>query len=228
MINKVTEMTDALSHIKSGDTIMVGGFTLSGCPLSLLHGLSRMKVNNLTTISEDLGFVNAAFYENAAGALLKKNMIKKICVSFLGGNKTVHKLINDGKIEYELIPQGTLAERIRAAGSGLGGVITPTGVGTVVEEGKQTLIIEGKKYILEMPLRAEIALVKAYKADSMGNAVFKYSAMNFNNLMAMAADIVILECEELVEPGEINPEQVQLPGVFVDYVVKPKKEEEVL
>ncbi|MBQ9973116.1 MAG: 3-oxoacid CoA-transferase subunit A, partial [Firmicutes bacterium] len=123
------------------------------------------------------------------------------------------------ELKLELIPQGTLAERIRAGGSGLGGVLTPTGVGTVVEEGKQKIEIDGKEYIVEKPLHADVALIKAYKADRMGNAIFKYAARNFNPLMAMAADKVVLEVEEIVEPGEINPEHVQLPGVFVDYVV---------
>lgn len=222
MIDKVTKMEDAMACIKSGDTVMVGGFTVSGAPLTLLHYLEDMDVDNLTTISEDVGFAHQTFYENSAN-LLEKKKISKIIVSFVGGAKIVNDMISSGELEYELVPQGTLAERIRAGGSGLGGFLTPTGVGTVAQEGKRVIEVDGKEYLLELPLRANVALVKAWKADHMGNAVFKYSAANFNPLMAMAADVVILECEELVETGEINPENVQLPGVFVDYVVRPEE-----
>ena len=132
-------------------------------------------------------------------------------------------MIFNKSLEVELVPQGTLAERIRAAGAGIGGFYTPTGVGTVVEEGKETKVIDGKKYLLELPLRANVALVKAYKADRLGNAIFKYTAANFNPVMAMAADLVILETEELLEVGEIEPDQVQLPGIFVDHIVVAKE-----
>lgn len=222
MIDKVTKIEDAMAHVKSGQSVMVGGFTVSGAPLTLLHYLENTDVEGLTTISEDCGFAHQTFYENAAN-LLEKKKIKKICVSFVGGAKIVNDMIQAGELEYELIPQGTLAERIRAGGSGLGGILTPTGVGTVAAEGKQVIEVDGKEYLLEKPLHADVALIKAWKADHMGNAIFKYSAMNFNPLMAMAADVVILEVEELVETGEINPEHVQLPGVFVDYVVRPEE-----
>ncbi len=222
MIDKVTKIEDAMAHVKSGHTVMVGGFTVSGAPLTLLHYLEKTDVDGLTTISEDCGFAHRTFYENAAN-LLEMKKIKKVCVSFVGGAKIVNDMIQAGELEYELIPQGTLAERIRAGGSGLGGILTPTGVGTVAAEGKQVIEVDGKEYLLEKPLHADVALIKAWKADHMGNAVFKYSAMNFNPLMAMAADVVILEVEELVETGEINPEHVQLPGVFVDYVVRPEE-----
>lgn len=125
-----------------------------------------------------------------------------------------------GELELEMVPQGTLAERIRAGGAGIGGFYTPTGVGTVVAEGKETRIIDGKEYLFELPLKSDVSLVKAWKADRMGNAVFRYTGINFNISMAMAGKVVILEAEEIVEIGEISPEEVQLPGVFVDYVVK--------
>ena len=128
-----------------------------------------------------------------------------------------------GELELEMVPQGTLAERIRAGGAGIGGFYTPTGVGTVIAEGKETRIIDGKEYLFELPLRADVSLVKCWKADRMGNAVFKYTGINFNVVMATAGDTVILEAEEIVEPGEISPENVQLPGVFVDYVVKAER-----
>lgn len=222
MIDKVTDIKTAIDVIKSGDTVMIGGFGVNGTALALIRELSTRSVNNLTTVSEDAGFVFGAI-TSTSPALLEKGMIKRMRLSFLGGNQTAHAQINSGRLELDLIPQGTLAERLRAAGSGLGGFYTPTGVGTVVEEGKEKKVIDGKEYILELPLKGDVALVKAYKADRFGNAVFKYSAMNFNPLMAMAADVVILEAENIVEPGEIEPDQVHLPGVFVDYVVQTRE-----
>ena len=141
----------------------------------------------------------------------------------MGANQIANQKIASGELEVELIPQGTLAERIRAAGAGLGGFYTPTGVGTVVEEGKETKIIDGRKYIFEKPLHANVALLKAHTADTMGNAVLRYAAMNFNPCMAMAADIVILEAENIVRSGEIEPDRVHIPGVFVDYIVHCEK-----
>lgn len=158
-------------------------------------------------------------YVQGPEVLYQTGQLKKIIVSFIGSHKVIENAINDGKLELEFVPQGTLAERLRAAGSGLGGFYTPTGVGTEVEQGKETKIIDGKKYIFEKPLRGNVALVKAYKADRMGNAVFKLTAANFNPWMATAADTVILEVEQLVEVGEIDPDDVQLPGFFVDYIV---------
>lgn len=220
MIDKVTTLMAAVDAIHSGNTIMVGGFTISGCPLGLLKELSRRPISNLTTISEDIGFANTvSFPAEAIRELFTGGRIRKVCASFIGANPFVNELIQKGELEYELIPQGTLAERIRAGGSGIAGFYTPTGIGTIAEKGKEKKVINGKEFLLELPLRADVALVKAYKADPMGNAVFKYSSMNFNPLMAMAADKVILEVEKLVEIGEINPELVQLPGIFVDQVI---------
>lgn len=221
MKDKVIKLEKALDFVKSGDTIMIGGFTLSGCPLHLLAELAKKPVSHLTAISEDIGYGNIDVYEQAVDELFTQNQISKVCVSFIGSNKKANELIASGELDYELIPQGTLAERIRAGGSGIGGFYTPTGVGTIAEKGKEKKIIQGKEYLLELPLRANVALIKAYLSDHMGNAVFKYSAMNFNPLMAMAADLVILEVEKVVENGEIDPGRVQLPGVFVDYVVLP-------
>lgn len=224
MIDKVTPLEEAMKCVRSGDTLMFGGFTLIGSPVGLLRKLSEMPVNNLTVISEDCGYARGDVKRKNATALFENKQISSIKVSFIAGNPLVTKLIDSGELEYELIPQGTLAERIRAGGSGLGGILTPTGVGTVVEEGKMKITIDGKDYLLEKPLHADVALVKAYKADRMGNATFKYTAKNFNPLMAMAADKVVLEVEEIVEVGEINPEDVELPGVFVDYVVHQPEE----
>ena len=218
MIDKVTTIARAVDSVKTGDTLMIGGFGIQGCALSLLRELARRPIYELTTISEDAGFVFGAI-EQAVPQLLEQRQIQKMCLSFLGGNQTAHSMINSSKLELDLIPQGTLAERIRIAGAGLGGFYTPTGVGTAMEKGKEKKIIDGKEYILELPLHANVAFIKAYRADHMGNGVFKYTAMNFNPLMAMAADITIVEAEEIVENGMIEPDHVHLPGVFTDYVV---------
>ena len=217
-MNKVVDIRTAIDKIKSGDKVAVGGFGNVGGPMNLLYELEKHpEINHLTTISEDFQMSETPYNQGFTGLLLN-GQIDEIVVSFLGHKKAQAK-VDAGEVKLTLIPQGTLAERLRAAGAGLGGFYTPTGVGTVVEEGKETKVINGKKYLLELPLKANVALVKAYKADRMGNAVFAYTAQNFNTAMATAADIVILECEKLVENGEIVPDQVQLPGVFVDYVV---------
>ena len=218
-MNKVVDIRTAIDKIKSGDKVAVGGFTNYGAPMNLLYELANHpEINHLATISEDFHYGGLPWKQGFMG-MLENNQIDEIIVSFFG-NKEAQKKVDSGEVKLTLIPQGTLAERLRAAGAGLGGFYTPTGVGTVVEEeGKETKVINGKKYLLELPLKPNVALVKAYKADRMGNAVFAYTAQNFNTAMATAADIVILECEKLVENGEIVPDQVQLPGVFVDYVV---------
>ncbi|PWM69082.1 MAG: branched-chain amino acid dehydrogenase [Eubacteriales Family XIII. Incertae Sedis bacterium] len=217
-MNKVVDIRTAIDKIKSGDKVAVGGFGNVGGPMNLLYELEKHpEINHLTTISEDFQMSETPYNQGFTGLLLN-GQIDEIVVSFFGHKKAQAK-VDAGEVKLTLIPQGTLAERLRAAGAGLGGFYTPTGVGTVVEEGKETKVINGKKYLLELPLKANVALVKAYKADRMGNAVFAYTAQNFNTAMATAADIVILECEKLVENGEIVPDQVQLPGVFVDYVV---------
>lgn len=223
MINKITTMENALDSVKSGDRVMIGGFGLSGSPLNLIRGLSKKPVKNLTAISEDIGYSNVTiFKDRAVSALYDNRQVSKVCVSFLGPNKFINQLIKDGELEYQLVPQGTLIERIRAAAAGIGGFYTPTGVGTVVEEGKEKKVIDGREYILETALHAEVALVKGYRADRMGNVTFRYTGSNFNLMMAMAAKTTIVEVEEIVEVGELDPEHVQLPGVFVDYVVLPE------
>jgi len=220
-MNKVTDIATAISKVKSGDVVMTGGFTDTGAPLHLIAELAKHpEIKDLTLVSEDTGWGSLSF-QTAQNVLLANGQAKEYIVSFTGGsaNKEFGKAVQNGDVKLTLVPQGTLVERIRAAGAGLGGFYTPTGVGTVVEEGKETKVINGKKYVLELPLKGNVALVKARVADRMGNAKFRYTAANYNLAMAMAADIVILETEELVEPGEIEPDQVHLPGVFVDYVV---------
>lgn len=221
-MNKLIDKKQAIDYIQNNDTVMIVGFTNFGSPLHLMYELAQRDIRDLTIISEDLGYGGMS-YDQGQGVLLSNGQVKEAIVSFVGGYPLVNQLVEQGKLKLTLVPQGTLAERIRAGGAGIGGFYTPTGVGTVVEEGKETRVIDGKKYLFEKPLRANVALVKAWKADTMGNTVFKYTAANFNPLMAMAADIVILEAEEVVQPGKIEPDHVQLPGVFVDYVVLAKE-----
>lgn len=219
MESKVIGVKAAIDKIKSGDTILIGGFGGNGTAFTLLRELGTRNLTELTSVSEDGGFASRRLAQACPG-LLDGGMISHLKISFLGANAAIHENLGKGSLTCELIPQGTLAERLRAGGSGLGGFYTPTGVGTVVEEGKERRTIDGCDYIFEKPLRGDVALIKCYKADTMGNAVFKYSAMNFNPLMATAADTVILEAEVIVQPGEIEPDRVHLPGVFVDYIVK--------
>ena len=203
MKNKVVDIDTAIDQIKKNDTVLFGGFGNVGAPLHLLYALAkRPDIDGLTLVSEDMHY-GGLNYVQGPEVLYQTGQLKKIIVSFIGSHKVIENAINDGKLELEFVPQGTLAERLRAA----------------VEQGKETKIIDGKKYIFEKPLRGNVALVKAYKADRMGNAVFKLTAANFNPWMATAADTVILEVEQLVEVGEIDPDDVQLPGFFVDYIV---------
>jgi acetate CoA/acetoacetate CoA-transferase alpha subunit len=218
-MNKVTTIENAIHQIKRGDTVLIGGFCNVGCPLNLVYELAKYpEINELTTISEEFGYFGLP-YKQGLEPLLDNGQLKKVVISFLASHRRLEQAYLNGEVELQFIPQGTLAERLHAGGTGLGGFYALTGVGTEVEEGKETKVIDGKKYILEKPLRGNVALVKAYKADSMGNAVFKLTANNFNTCMAMAADHVILEVEKLVETGEIEPDQVHLPGVFVDQIV---------
>lgn len=215
MINKVVTLEETLSFIQDGQRIMVGGFLNVGAPLKLLEAIYEKGTKDLTVISNDTSFV-----DKGVGKLLANNQIKKVIGSYIGSNPETGKRMNDGRLEVELVPQGTFAERIRCGGAGLGGFLTPTGVGTIVEEGKEILEVNGKKYLLELPLKADIALIKAYKADTFGNLVYRGTARNFNPLMAMAADLVIVEAEEIVEVGALNPEEIVTPGIFVDKIIQ--------
>jgi len=215
LINKVVTLEETLSFIQDGQRIMVGGFLNVGAPLKLLEAIYEKGTKDLTVISNDTSFV-----DKGVGKLLANNQIKKVIGSYIGSNPETGKRMNDGRLEVELVPQGTFAERIRCGGAGLGGFLTPTGVGTIVEEGKEILEVNGKKYLLELPLKADIALIKAYKADTFGNLVYRGTARNFNPLMAMAADLVIVEAEEIVEVGALNPEEIVTPGIFVDKIIQ--------
>ena len=222
MLNKVVSCKAAIDHVCAGDTVLLGGFSEVGCPLHLLYELARRpEVCDLTLVAEDLSYSGLPLVQGPE-MLLNNGQIKSVIISFLGSHKPAEKAIAEGRLSLEFVPQGTLAERLRAAGAGLGGFYTPTGVGTEYSAGKEIRVIDGREYVFEKPLHGDIALVKAYKADRLGNAVFKYTANNFNTCMAMAGHTVILEVEEVVEPGDIEPDAVQLPGVFVDYIVEEK------
>lgn len=214
-MSKVISLEAALEKINDGSTIMVGGFIGVGGPNTVVDGLLKKNVKDLTLIAND-----TVIPEVGTGKLVVNKQIKKAIVSHIGTNPETGKQMNAGEIEVELVPQGTLAERIRAAGSGLGGVLTPTGLDTIVEEGKEKIEVCGKTYLLELPLKADIAIIRGSKVDKKGNVYYKAATRNFNPLMAMAADMVIVEAEEIVEVGEIDPNDVMTPGLFVDFIVK--------
>lgn len=222
-MNKVTDIATAVAHVKCGDTVMLGGFTHCGCPYHLIYELlAHPEIKDLTIVSEDMGFGYTS-YPQGQDALVYNKQVREMIISYLGRNKKINAAIAKDEVKLTLVPQGTLVERIRAAGAGIAGFYTPTGVGTVAAEGKETKEIDGRTYLLELPLKADVAFIKAQVADKAGNAVFRYTSRNFNQSMATAADVVILEVEQLVECGEIEPDQVHLPGIFVDHVVLADK-----
>jgi acetate CoA/acetoacetate CoA-transferase alpha subunit len=212
-VNKMISLEEISSILTDGMTIMAGGFMGVGTPQDLVTAMLEANVKDITLIAND-----TAFTESGVGPLIVNKRVKKVIASHIGTNPETGKQMIAGELEVELVPQGTLAERIRAGGSGLGGVLTPTGVGTVVEEGKEKIIVDGREYLLEKPLRAEVALLKAYKADQAGNLIYHRSARNFNPLMALAADLVIVQVEQIVEIGEIDPDEVMTPGILVDKI----------
>jgi acetate CoA/acetoacetate CoA-transferase alpha subunit len=214
MKNKVVSLSDAISHINDGVTLMVGGFLGVGSPLRIIDELVNQGVKDITLISNDTGITGTGISK-----LIAAKLVKKAITSHIGMNPETGKQMIAGELEVQLTPQGTIAERIRAAGVGLGGILTPTGVGTSVAEGKQAMTINGKEYLLEMPLRADVAILRGSVVDTYGNIMYKGTTQNFNPLMAMAADVVIVEAETIVELGELDPNHVRTPGIFVDYIV---------
>ncbi len=217
-MNKVVaSAADAVKDVADGAVIMSGGFGLCGNPENLIAALHAKGVKNLTLISNNCGTT-----ELGLGVLLKAKQVKKMVASYVGENKEFERQFLSGELEVELNPQGTLAERIRASAAGIGGFYTPTGVGTVIAEGKETRVIDGKEYLLEAPLKADFALVKAWKADSWGNLVFRKTARNFNAVMCGAAKITIAEVEEIVPLGGIPPDAVHVPSIYVDRLVLGK------
>jgi len=212
---KIVPAAEAAAMVKESMTVMVGGFLACGTPQKLVDQVLEQGTKNLTLVCND-----TAFPDQGVGKLIVTKQFAKVIVSHIGTNPETGRQMNAGELEVELVPQGTLAERIRSAGFGLGGILTPTGVGTPVEEGKQKLTVKGKDYLLELPIQADVALIKAYKADKSGNLVFRKAARNFNPLMATAAQIVIVEAQQIVETGEIDPDEVMTPGIFVNYLVQ--------
>ncbi|TMQ65629.1 MAG: CoA transferase subunit A [Candidatus Eisenbacteria bacterium] len=199
--------------IKDGVTIVLGGFGLCGIPENLILALRETGVKDLTCVSN-----NAGVDDWGLGLLLKTRQVRKMISSYVGENQTFERQYLDGELEVELVPQGTLAERIRAGGAGIGGFYTPTGVGTMVAEGKESRVIQGREYVLEMPIRGDFAFVKAWKGDHAGNLVYRMSARNFNPMAATAGNVTLAEVEELVQPGKIDPDHVVTPGIFIDCI----------
>lgn len=221
MIEKpILKAEEAVKQIKDGSIIMVGGFMGCGTPLSIVNALNKQGTKDLTLICNDTAIYNPEKnLITGVAPLVVNKRFKKIIASHIGTNRETGRQMTAGETEVELVPQGTLAERIRAAGFGLGGFLTPTGVGTEVENGKQIVEINGKKYLLELPLFADFALLKAKKADKAGNLIYSKSARNFNPVMATAAKIVIAEVDEIVEIGELDPDDIVTPFIFVSILV---------
>jgi 3-oxoacid CoA-transferase subunit A len=213
MDKRVASADVAIAKLFDGATILVGGFGTSGIPENLIAAVRRKGTKNLTCASNNAGTVDAGL-----GMLLESHQIKKMIASYVGENKLFEQQFLKGELEVELNPQGTLAERMRAAGAGIPAFYTPTGVGTMIAEGKETREFNGRKYILERSLRGDFAFIKAWKGDRWGNLVYRKTARNFNPMMATAADYVIAEVEELVELGTLPPDTVHTPGIFVDAI----------
>ncbi len=216
-MKKEITLKDAVSMVKDGMTIMVGGFLAAGAPKQIIDALAESGVKNLTIICND-----SAFPDKSVGKLIVNKQVKKLIASHIGTNPETSNQYNAGELEIEFSPQGTLAERIRAKGAGLGGVLTTTGLGTVIAKGKDIVKVDGKDYLLEKPLGADIALIGASIADEFGNLIYKGTTQNFNPTMASAADLVIVEAEKVVKEGEIAPEAIHTPGIFVNYIYKHK------
>lgn len=223
-IKKVISAKEAGDLIKDGMTIMIGGFMTCGTAKAVVNEISA---KNLTVICNDAGFPN-----EGSGRLIARGQVKRLIASHVGLNKQCGELTNSGQMELKLQPQGTLVEQIRAAGAGLGGVLTPTGVGTIVAdssqpttlEGKETITVDGKDYLLEKPLHGDVAIIKGFIADESGNIRYKGTMRNFNPLMASACKMVIAEVEQIVPTGSIGPDYVETPHIFVDYLVLNPKE----
>ena len=215
-MNKVVgSAEEAVAQIPDGASIMMGGFGLCGIPETLIRALHQRGTKNLTIISN-----NAGVDEFGAGMLLKARQVRKVIGTYVGENKEFERQALAKEIEVELVPQGTFSERIRAAGAGIGGFFTPTGYGTIIADGKETREIGGRHYVLEMPLRADFAFVKAWKGDDRGNLVYRKTARNFNPVMATAGAVTIAEVEELVPAGHLDPDLVHTPGVFVQRILQ--------
>lgn len=220
MFSKVYKSSmEAIHDVKDGAVIMFGGFGLAGIPQNLIRALYEKGTKDLTVISNNPG---SRLGENEYGLaiLFKAKRVKKYIGSYPAATRSFKELYDAGEVELELVPQGTLAERIRAKGAGIGGFYVKTGVNTLLAQGKETRIINGEEYVFEQPLGADFAFIKAFRGDTYGNLVYRYTGANFNPLMAMAAHVTIAEVEELVEPGVLDPNGIHTPGIFVDRILK--------
>lgn len=213
-MNKQITADQAVAHIQDGMSVMIGGFLSNGTPEILMDALVKRGVKNLTVMANDGGTTGTGIAK-----LIAAGQVKKLIATHVGMNPQVAQLMNEGKLEVELVPQGTMAERIRAGGAGLGGVLTPTGLGTSVAEGKEIITVDGKEYLLEKPLHADVALLRGSIVDEDGSIFYKGTTRNFNPMMATAADLVIAAAEEIVPVGGIPGENIVTPGIFVDYIV---------
>ena len=219
--NKVqASIADALAPLRDGMTIMVGGFGLSGNPEALIRGVVERGIRDLTLVSNNAGNLGKGL-----ATWLKAGIIKKVICSYIGANEDLHTRMASGEVQVEITPQGTLAERMRAAGAGIPAFFTPTGVGTVVEDGKEIREIDGRRYILERALAGDVALVRAERSDHFGNLRFWRTGRNFNPVMATAAHLTIVECDQLVDNGAIPPDDVHLPGIYVHKIVHVREHE---
>ncbi len=220
MDKRVADADAVIVRVRDGATILMGGFGLCGIPESLIAAVRRAGTRNLTVVSN-----NAGLADFGIGLLLETRQVRKMIASYVGENKLFEQQALSGEIEVELNPQGTMAERLRAGGAGIPAFYTPTGYGTSVADGKETREFGGRMYVLERALRGDVAFIKAWKGDRWGNLVFRKTARNFNSVMATAADYVIAEVEEMVEVGEIPPDDVHTPGIFVDAIFQGQRYE---
>ena len=218
MKTKLITLQNAAGCFRDGMTIMVGGFMGVGTPPRLVEALLESGVRDLTLIANDTAFVDTGI-----GPLIVNGRVNKVIASHIGTNPETGRRMIAKEMDVQLVPQGTLIEQIRCGGAGLGGFLTPTGVGTIVEDGKQTLTLDGKTWLLERPLRADLALIRAHRADPLGNLTYQLSARNFNPLIALAADITLVEPDELVETGDLLPDQIVTPGAVIDHIVMPQE-----
>lgn len=213
MDKRIPSPDAAIANLRDGMTILMGGFGLCGIPEHLIDAVWRKGTRDLTIVSNNAGVDGFGI-----GLLLMNRQVKKMISSYVGENKLFEQLVLNGELEVELNPQGTLAERLRAGGAGIPAFYTPTGYGTMVAEGKETREFDGRHYVLERALRGDFAFVKAWKGDRMGNLIYRKTTRNFNPMMATAADYVVAEVEQLVDPGELDPDQVHTPGIFVNAI----------
>lgn len=217
MKSKITTLDQVMHYFQDGMTLMVGGFGGVGNPPSIIDAILNKGFKNIVLIAND-----TAFPDIGVGKLITQKRVKKVIASHIGSNPKAGIQMTAGELEIEFSPQGTLAERVRAGGVGLGGILIDVGLDTIAEEGKEKVWVDGRPYLLEKPLTAEVSIVQAKKGDAFGNLIYDTSARNFNPLVAMAGDITIAEVDEIVEVGEIHPEEVVTPGVFVDWVIPSK------